>query len=121
MNRWIATFLAVVVVLFALALIGYSCGRWDRDEEQPRIFGLASAETRSELCMDSETRERVRSIMLLALDEALKTKVEELFAVWLRDSTGQPDRAGKGMEAALRAYQQARIAAMKFSPPECSG
>ena len=121
-HRIAISVIAVLAVLFALALYGFLTGAWeDDDEHSGRGFMMAGAETRPELCMDSETRERVRSLMLVALDEALKTKVEELFAVWLRDSTGQPDRAAKGMGSALRAYSQARISAMQFNPPECSG
>jgi len=123
MNRWIATFLAVVAVLFILAVVGFSCGRWQQaDDASLQTWGvLASAESRPELCMDDESRERVRKIMLEALDEALKQKIVDLMDVWLRDSTDQPRRAAKGMDNALRAYFQARNAAMKFQPPECSG
>jgi hypothetical protein len=108
-----------IAVILALALFGYLTGAWEEDGYLP--FSLASAESKSELCMDGETRERVRRLMYEALDEALKKKVEDLFAVWLRDSTGQPQRAQKGMDGALRAYYGARGAAAKFNPPDCSG
>ena len=120
-QRFLLTLAIVLAILLALAAYGYFTGGWEDDENNAHLWGLASAQTRPELCMDGETREHVRSLMLTALDDALKTKVEELFAVWLRDATGQPGRAKKGMEAALAAYSNARIAAMQFSPPECSG
>jgi len=119
--RWIAIFIAVLVILLALAAYGYFTGRWEDDNNNAHVYGIASAETRPELCMDSEARERVRKLMLEALDEAFKEKIKDLYEVWLRDATGQPARAAKGAENALRAYEHARGAAMKFSPPECSG
>jgi len=119
--RWIAIFIAALVIQLALAAYGYFTGGWEADESGAHIFGLASAETRPELCMDDETRERVRKLMLDALDEAFKEKIKDLYEVWLRDETGQPQRAAKGAENALRAYFHARGGAMKFSPPECPG
>lgn len=120
-HRLLLTLFIVLAILFALALLGYFTGNWEEDESLRPGYGLASAETRPELCMDDDTRERVRRLMFEALDNSLRTKVEDLFAVWLRDSTDQPRRAQKGMDNALRAYVGARAAAMKFNPPECAG
>jgi hypothetical protein len=120
-QRFLLTFFIVLVILLALALLGYFTGNWEQDDAARPGYGLASAETRPELCMDADTRERVRKLMIEALDNSLRTKVEDLFAVWLRDSTDQPRRAQTGMNSALRAYVGARDAAMKFNPPECSG
>jgi hypothetical protein len=120
-QRFLLTLIIIIVILFLLAALGYFTGNWDEDETARPGYGLASAETRPELCMDSDTRERVRKIMIEALDNSLRTKVEDLFAVWLRDATDQPRRAQTGMNTALRAYVGARAAAMKFDPPECSG
>jgi hypothetical protein len=118
-QRFLITLIIVIIILFVLAALGYFTGNWDEDETARPGYGLASAETRPELCMDSETKERVRSLMLTALDEALKTKIEDLFSVWLRDATDQPRRAQRGMQGALLAYTGARGQAMKFNPPEC--
>jgi hypothetical protein len=118
-QRVMLTVCIVIVLLFALALFGWWSGRWKNDENNAHVYDMASAETRPELCMDRDTRERVRAIMMEALDQALKTKVEELFAVWLRDATGQPARAKRGMEGALLAYYGAHREAIKFDPPEC--
>lgn len=121
-QRFLLTVIIVLVFLFAIAAIGYFSGGWEDDPEPAMVrFGLASAETKPELCMDDTTRERVRTIMLQALDDALKDKIKDLYNVWLRDDTGQPQRAARGAEAAIRAYFHARGAAMKFNPPECSG
>src|SRR5215475_3694280 len=116
--RWIIIFIAALVLLFALAAYGYFTGAWEEDDSSAHIFGIASAESRPELCMEDQVRERVRKIMLEALDESLKEKIKDLMDVWLRDSTDQPSRAARGMNNALRAYQQARAAAFKFNPPE---
>jgi hypothetical protein len=120
-QRFFLTLIIVIVLLFALAAIGYFTGNWNEDESARPGYGLASAETRPELCMDSDTRERVRRLMFEALDNSLREKIESLFAVWLRDATDQPRRAQTGMNSALRAYVGARGAAMKFDPPECAG
>jgi hypothetical protein len=120
-QRFLLTLILVIVLLFALAAIGYFTGNWNEDESARPGYGLASAETRPELCMDADTRERVRRLMFEALDNSLREKIESLFAVWLRDATDQPRRAQTGMNSALRAYVGARAAAMKFDPPECAG
>lgn len=39
-----------------------------------------------------------------ALDAAYKAQVQALFAVWMRDSAGQPSRAKKGLNQAKAAY-----------------
>lgn len=120
-QRFLLTVAIVIAILLALAALGYFTGNWDEDETARPGYGLASAETRPELCMDADARERVRKLMLEALDNSLREKIESLFAVWLRDATDQPRRAQTGMNTALRAYIGARAAAMKFDPPECSG
>jgi hypothetical protein len=120
-QRFLLTLAIVLAILLGLALLGFFTGNWEEDEALRPGYGLASAETKPELCMDSDTRERVRALMIEALDNSLRQKVEELFASWLRDATDQPRRAQRGMDAALRAYVGARAAAMKFDPPECSG
>jgi hypothetical protein len=120
-QRFLLMIIIVLAILFALAALGYFTGNWDEDETARPGYGLASAETRSELCMDNDTRERVRKLMIEALDNSLREKIESLFAVWLRDATDQPRRAQTGMNSALRAYVGARAAAMKFDPPECPG
>jgi hypothetical protein len=120
-RQFLLTLAIVFAILLALALLGYLTGNWEEDEAARPGYGLASAESRPELCMDGDTRERVRKLMIEALDNSLRGKIESLFAVWLRDATDQPRRAQTGMNTALRAYVGARAAAMKFDPPECSG
>jgi hypothetical protein len=119
-ERIVCTVVILLALLFAIALFGWLTGGWE-DDPPPLLMRLMAAESKPELCMDDDTRERVRQLMYEGLDEALKEKIRSLFEVWLRDETGQPARASKGMQQALLAYQAARIQAGKFNPPECSG
>lgn len=119
-HRIALTFLIVVVILFALALFGCWTGRWDEDAYvQP--FSLASAQTQPELCMDDATKDGIRSVMLESLDHALQLHIENAFAVWMKDPTGQPARAKVGVERGVRAYINARKGVMEWNPPPCAG
>lgn len=44
-----------------------------------------------------------------AIDNAYRTKIEQLFTVWLKDPTGQPERAVNGARTARKAYIGAMI------------
>jgi len=132
-NKIAVTFVIVLALLFALALYGYLTGAWERDDASGEVmsFALSSAETRPfrlhkeanaqepELCMNAEMREKVRDIMLVALDEALKTHIENVFIVWLRDDAGQPGRARTGVKQGVSAYIRSRASMQKWDPPEC--
>jgi hypothetical protein len=126
-NRWMWIFIAVVCLLILLAFVGYLTGNWNEDEaEKPGypMFSLASAEsTPVELgpCMNEETREQIRTVMLEALDEALKEHVKHVFEVWLKDERGQPERARTGVRQGIRAYLGARKGALDWTPPPCPG
>jgi hypothetical protein len=39
-----------------------------------------------------------------AIETAYKTQIEHLFAVWMKDETGQPARAVSGARSARRAF-----------------
>jgi|SRR5262245_65193173 len=120
-QRFLLMLFIVLVILLALAALGYFTGNWDENEAARPGYGLASAESRPELCMDNDARERVRKLMYEALDNSLRQKIEDLMDVWLRDNTDQPARAERGLRNALHAYMGARAAAARFNPPECSG
>lgn len=71
-------------------------------------------------CMDAEMREKVRALMIKALDEAFVHRVDHLFEIWMRDATDQPRRATNGTRAAVRAYVNARtFAERQWNPPPC--
>ena len=87
-------------------------------------FSLASAESTPvdlPLCMDEATREQIKAVMLEALDAALKTHIEHVFEVWLKDERGQPGRARTGVNLGIKSYLGARKGAMEWAPPPCSG
>lgn len=49
----------------------------------------------------------IRELMQQALDDALHDQVKQLFAVWIRDDRGQPERAASGIRRAVSAYRHA--------------
>jgi hypothetical protein len=102
----------VVIVLFAVIFASAVVISATR-------FQLA-AETTTPPCIDPENRERVRAIMLEALDEALKEHTKRLFDVWQKDpNSNQPRRAINGMQATIRAHVNSRTAALNWNPPSC--
>ena len=123
-KRFLLALAIVFAVLFAIALYGYLNDRWsDEVTQKPGLFDymLASAESRPEICMDEQTREQIRAVMLEALDNSLKNHIEHVFEVWLKDDRGQPGRARTGVELGLRAYLGARRHTVEWMPPTCSG
>jgi|SRR5262245_54192058 len=108
----------IATTLFALALVTCTPTQSDEPEIREQYF-LQSTESFHVLCMDEDTRERIRSIMIKALDEALQTQVETLFLTWLKDSAGQPARARQGVRNAIEAYLDARKGALRWSPMQC--
>jgi len=111
----------VLNVLLALALIGYPYWQIVPQEDSFIGYRLASADTKPELCMDAEQRERIRTVLFDALDIGLKEQIQHVYEIWLRDETGQPARAKTGVENAIRAYLSARKGAENWSPPPCAG
>jgi hypothetical protein len=113
-----------VTLLLALALAMCTQPRSETNEQRDadvvvEQYFLQSTESFHVLCMDDDTRERIRNIMLKAIDEALQQQVENLFLTWLKDSTGQPARARQGVRNAIEAYLAARKGALKWSPMQC--
>jgi len=71
-------------------------------------------------CMpDDETRERVRTLMLEALDSAFRSHVEHTVEVWMRDSREQPARAANGVRAGIRSYVSTRDFIVNWHPVNC--
>ena len=121
-NRIAVTLVIVLAALFGLSVCGYQ--RWETIE-QSSTYGLMSAESQpapmTPLCvLDDETKERLRGIMIEAIDEGLKEHIVDLYKVWMRDERGQPGRARVGIEAAVRAHQAARKGALAWDPPYCA-
>lgn len=83
---------------------------------------LALFETHSQsapLCTDQETRERIRALSLQGFDDALKTHMQHLFEIWMKDASDQPKRAQVGAQQGFSAYTRARGAALRWNPPLC--
>jgi hypothetical protein len=113
----------VLVALLGLSMCGYKYWETELQTENP-LGWLASSETRTvelPLCMDAQTREEIRTVMLAALDTALSNHFERLFEVWLRDERGQPGRARTGVEQGIKAYLGARKNTIDWNPPVCAG
>jgi len=98
-RRFITTFIIVVIILLLLALIGWLTGGW---EAQGEIEITPPAPDVSKFA------ERLDELDIEAIDEAYKTQISHLFAVWMKDATGQPARAIVGAQAARKAYRGAR-------------
>ena len=66
-----------------------------------RRLGAALADT---------PEERLKIVLNQALDEALRIYVVNQFSVWMKDPTGQPERARTGVAKAIRAWADGRRA-----------
>lgn len=87
------------------------------------LIAIVSAQSQSapaDVCMDAETREKVRVILLDALDSGLKDRTMHVYEVWMKDNYDQPRRAGVGARQAVIAYVDARTFILKqWNPPPC--
>jgi len=55
----------------------------------------------------SKYEDRLIALDRAALDEAYREQIHHLFAVWMKDDTGQPGRAVVGARKARKAYEDA--------------
>jgi hypothetical protein len=69
--------------------------------------------------MDSDLKEKIRNLMLVAIDEAFRNHVEHSYEIWMKDDTGQPGRAATGVRNGLIAYLRAYKAAKEWNPRMC--
>ena len=107
-QRIALTLVIILVILFALAFVGWISGGWD------------AAAQRAIVCSDdAEAREQVRKTTQSALTEALHNQVEHLFSIWMKDETGQPQRAATGVRQAAKGYLHARTQIAKWDIPPC--
>lgn len=70
-------------------------------------------------CMDPTEREKVRGIVLDAIDAGLAKSITGLFDIWTKDPTEQPKRAMVGTNNAVNAHVRARKQALAWEPPNC--
>jgi hypothetical protein len=71
-------------------------------------------------CMDTAMREQVRGLMLEGIDQGFRAHAQRMFEIWQKDPTKQPARANAGMRSGIIAYNGARAAAQRWSPPTCA-
>jgi hypothetical protein len=90
-QRIAVTFIIVLAILFALALFGYLTGGWEVEAQVPR-YEISKYEG------------EMLAIEHKAIDEAFHNQVVNVFAVWMKDNTGQPGRAINGVVQARKAY-----------------
>ena len=83
------------------------------------LFQATHSETAPLRCVSIEERERIRTVVIDGIDQALKTHVIKLFDVWMKDTSNQPQRAIEGMEAGISAHVRARTNALNWNPPAC--
>jgi hypothetical protein len=89
------TFVIVVVMLFALAFIGWISGRWD---EAP------AAVSTIKVPLDPRHEQKFIELDRAAIEAAYRDQIMHLFEVWMKDDSGQPDRAVKGARQARKAF-----------------
>jgi hypothetical protein len=109
----------VVAVLLIMLIIARFVGQ----DAQAQTKSPDTVEIGPEhLCMDEESRERIRRIMAEALDEGLKNQISRLYDTWVRDFRIYKDGltpARKGARNAIIAYQSSRASLIEFNPPLC--
>jgi len=123
-TRFLVSLMIVLAALLGLSLCGYNYWEVEPKRDALSLFDLASAEsTPVELapCMDEQTREQIKAVMLEALDDALKSHIETVFLIWLKDDRGQPGRARTGVQLGIKAYLAARKGVADWAPPPCAG
>lgn len=97
-QRILLTLVIALVILFALALVGWSTGGWNISSDE---YFVASAEEGLTVSKYDELIERLDKE---AAENAYRSQIEHLFAVWMKDSTGQPQRAATGAQYARKAF-----------------
>jgi hypothetical protein len=83
------------------------------------IYSQSTAQPLKPICVTDEDRVLIRRQVLSAVDDALHDHMKALFIGWIKDPRDQPARASAGIQAAIVAYQRARVDALKWSPPSC--
>src|SRR5262245_35247855 len=103
----------LLAVVIAVLLLAFAFGYFESANGEPA--------PRTSECVDETTREKVRALMLDALDEALKEHVKRLYEVLMKDATDrtQPARAANGTRQGIRAYLQGRSGALNWNPRSC--
>jgi hypothetical protein len=115
-----------VAVLLALLIISRVVGEGAQAQPSPREQSKSMPEwtpiTDADMCVDEDERERVRTLLSQALDEALKHQIERLFEIWVRDFKVYKEGlapARQGARNAIIAYSRSRASLEKWNPHSC--
>ena len=96
-ERIALTVVIVLVIIFALAFIGWVSGGWDQPaaaEHVPLYQGIP---------LDA----KLLPLDKRAFDEAYHNHLVLLFSVWVKDQAGDSSRINTGLRIARRAYHEA--------------
>src|SRR5262245_22371356 len=81
---------------------------------------VQSEPARKQICIDDhETKERIRKIIMEGVELGLRTHIDKVFEIWIKDPQDQPNRAARGTYDGVSAYVRARRAVLNWSPPLC--
>jgi|SRR5262245_1921624 len=119
MNKWIYIFISILLMMMIISMVGHDY--WERTPQVQMPFTLESASAQIVQCADAPTREKIKGIMLEALDEALKNHIVHMFEIWMKDDRGQPERARNGTINGVNAYIKASNGVAAWAPPDCPG
>jgi hypothetical protein len=92
-QRIALTLVIVLAILFALAFIGWIGGGWN---EAPAAAVKVPLDPRHE--------QKFIELDRGAIEAAYHDQIKRLFEVWMKDDSGQPDRAVKGARQARKAF-----------------
>lgn len=70
-------------------------------------------------CLNTDERERVRALLMDAIDAEFKEYTMNAFGNMIKDPVDQPARAIAGIKPAVIAYAKGRRAVMSWTPPIC--
>lgn len=119
MNKWIYIFISVLLMMMMISIMGYDY--WERQPQVQIPFQLESASAQVIVCTDQATKEKIKGMMLEALDEALRQHIVHMFEIWMKDDRGQPERARNGTVNGINAYIKASQGVTAWAPPDCPG
>jgi len=98
-QRVMLTAAIAIGALLLLALIGWWSGGWNIDASEG--YQVASADEGVQI---SKYDELITKLDRDAAANAYRDQIERLFAVWMKDETGQPARAAVGAQHARKAF-----------------
>lgn len=105
-------FILVVVLFVVIGLLSMALSF--------RYQSAAAPSKQIALCSDEpDINNRINIIAFEALDNALRDQIGRLFSTWMKDDTGQPERAATGVKQSAVAYVHARKAILEWNIPPC--